>query len=52
LKVGDKIDVLRKVKVKDIELKTWGRGIVVFKGIPEDEESTDVNMDGNPKTQS
>ena len=52
LKIGDKIDVLRRQKVKDIELKSWGRGTVVFKGVPEDEESTDVNMDGNPKTQS
>jgi hypothetical protein len=38
LKVGDQIDVLRRDKVRDLELTGWTRGLVLYRGEQEEEE--------------
>jgi len=44
LKVGDEVDVVKHAQVRDLTVSAWSRGTVVFKGPPQDEESTDVVM--------
>ena len=36
LKVGMQVDVLRDSKIRQMSLKGWTRGTVVFIGMPED----------------
>lgn len=36
VKAGDFVDVVKMVRIKDQTLKSWSRGIVVFRGFQED----------------
>jgi len=44
LKVGDQVDVVKHAQVRDLTVSAWSRGTVIFKGPPQDEESTDAVM--------
>ena len=44
LKVGDQVDVVKHAQVRDLTVAAWSRGTVIFKGPPQDEESTDTVM--------
>ena len=50
LKVGDKVDVIKHAAIHQHGtqlVQAWSRGTVVFRGVPEDEEATEV---GKPAT--
>ena len=49
LKVGDKVDVIKSCLITQINgsqlIQSWSKGVVVFKGIPEDAESNEVGKE-------
>ena len=48
LKAGDLVDVVKHVRIKDQTLRAWSRGMVVYRGTPEDQESKSMDMDESP----
>jgi hypothetical protein len=48
LKVGDRVDVIRHQKVRDLVISGWTRGQVVFKGLDKKEEhKVRIEMDSH-----
>ena len=42
------VDVVKTVRIKDQNLTAWSRGMVVFRGFPEDQESKSMDIDEVP----
>ena len=47
LKVGDVVDVVKYTQVRDLVVSAWSRGIVIFKGEPEDDEARADQIEGS-----